>query len=86
MRNSIEDSLILLLDLEKMESRNPGFVDEDLLDCVQNGFDIENGGFWDNQLPSFRKEVYREDEEEVGFYEVSNLTVRDKSTWGFMGS
>ena len=86
MINSMEDSLILLIDLKKMESLNPGFVDSDLLDFVGSGFDSQEGGFWDNQLPSFRKEVKKEDEENNEFFELSHLTVRDKSTIGFMGS
>ena len=84
--NPIEDSLILLIDLKKMESLNPGFVDAGLLDCIGNGFDSRNGGFWDNQLPSFQREVKREDEEVDEFFELSHLTVRKESTMGFMGS
>lgn len=87
MRTSpIEDSLILLIDLKKMESLNSGFLDDELLSYVGNGFDVEKGGFWDNQLPSFQREVKREDEEVDEFFESSHLTVRNKSTMGFMGS
>jgi len=83
--NLIENSLILLIDLKKMESLNPGFLDDELLDCVE-GFDVEEKGFWDDQLPSFQREAEREDEEGYEFFESSHLTVRTESTMGFMGS
>lgn len=86
MRNPIEDSLNLLIDLKKIESFEPGFLDDELLDCIENGFDVEEKGFWGNQLPSFQKEVKREDEEGHEFFESSHLTVRSESTMGFMGS
>lgn len=86
MRNTIEDSLHLLIDLKKIESFKPGFLDDELLDCIKNGFDVEENGFWDNQLPSFQREVKRENEEVDEFFELSHLTVRKESTMGFMGS
>jgi len=85
MINSIEDSLNFLIDMKKMGSLNPGFLDDEILEFIGNGFDKEINGFWGNQIPSFQRELKREDEEKTEFFESSNLTVRDKSTWGFTG-